>query len=155
MHHVVCQLCMHRNFCIRNDTESVAALYATTSGVARAFRVGESPTRRAKTKKKMRKVRVKIRKVDGDLRKNEEIETLAHPGLWGWLRPWLRLTYPQFSSSVCAGCVWGMGMCGGVCGCVLLFFPTYALKLRSIEDSDIYYFFGIRKNISKPTFWEN
>ena len=32
------------------------------------------------------KVWEKIRKLNRDLRKNEENGTLAHPGLWGWLR---------------------------------------------------------------------
>ena len=41
-------------------------------------------------RKKMSKVWGKIRKFDRNLRKNEESGTLAHPGLWGWLRPWLR-----------------------------------------------------------------
>ena len=52
----------------------------TVSGVARA--------RRAKMRKKISKVRGKIRKNDQSLRENEESGTPAHPGLWGWLRPW-------------------------------------------------------------------
>ena len=40
-----------------------------SSGVARAW-VGDSPIRRAKMRKKMRKVRGNIRKNDGNLRKN-------------------------------------------------------------------------------------
>ena len=32
-----------------------------------------------------------MRKIDQNLRKNEENGTLAHPGLWGWLRPWLQI----------------------------------------------------------------
>ena len=41
-------------------------------------------------RKKISKVWGNIRKIDQNLRKNEESETLAHPGLWGWLRPCLR-----------------------------------------------------------------
>ena len=33
----------------------------------------------------MRKIWGKIRVIDRNLRKNEESETLAHPGLWDWL----------------------------------------------------------------------
>ena len=63
--------------------------YDSISGVARAFPVGESPTRKAKMRKKISKVWGKTRKVDRNLRKNEESGILAHPGLWGWPRPWI------------------------------------------------------------------
>ena len=51
-------------------------------------RVGESPTRRAKMRTKIRNIWGKIRIIDRNLRKNEESGTLDHPGLWGWLCPW-------------------------------------------------------------------
>ena len=38
-------------------------------------------------RKNISKVWGKIRKIDQNLRKNEESRTLAHPRLWGWLRP--------------------------------------------------------------------
>ena len=37
-----------------------------------------------------------MRKIDQNLRKNEESGTLAHPGLWGWLRPWFRSLFCIF-----------------------------------------------------------
>ena len=43
-------------------------------------------------RKKISKFWGKIRKIDQNLRKNEESGTLAHPGLWGCLRPWV--THP-------------------------------------------------------------
>ena len=47
----------------------------------------------------MRKLLGKIRKVDGNLRKNEESEALSHPGLWGWLQYcyWHQKSYFEFN----------------------------------------------------------
>ena len=59
---------------------------------------GWAPTRRVKMRKKMSKVWGKIRKINRHLRKNDESVTLAHPGLWGWLRPWHRSLYSNVSN---------------------------------------------------------
>ena len=47
------------------------------------------PTQRTTMRTKLMKVWGKITKSDENLRKNEESGILAHPGFWGWLRPWL------------------------------------------------------------------
>ena len=60
------------------------------SGVASwgPSRVGDSPTRRAKMRKKISKVWGKNKKKFIEIwGRNKERRTLAHPGLWGWLRP--------------------------------------------------------------------
>ena len=55
---------------------------------SQAFPLGESSDRRAKMRTKMKKVWGKIiKKMIENVRKNEEGGTLAHPVLWGWLRP--------------------------------------------------------------------
>ena len=46
-------------------------------------------------RKELRKVWGKIREIDQNLRKNEENENLAHPGLWGWLRPCKSVLLPM------------------------------------------------------------
>ena len=43
-------------------------------------------TQRAKMRKKVRKNWGKWSQIDWNLRKNKKSGTLAHPGLWGWLR---------------------------------------------------------------------
>ena len=71
-----------------------------TSGVARAF--GESPTRRAKMRKKMRKVWGKIKNIDQIWGKSEKSGTLAHLGLWGWLWPWFEHFNTNINKSIFA-----------------------------------------------------
>ena len=50
-------------------------------------RPARGPKWRRKCAKFVEKKKEKLIAIWG---KNEESETLAHPGLWGWLRPWLQ-----------------------------------------------------------------
>ena len=61
-----------------------------TSSVARTFPGGRvahpESQNEEENEKSLRKNKKKWSKFGGKMRK---VETLAHPGLWGWLRPWL------------------------------------------------------------------
>ena len=77
------------------------------SGVARAFPGWRIAHPKSQTQEEIEQSVRKNKKNYRDLRKNEESGTLTHPGLWGWLQPWIMqscvLNVP--SACVCCKCV--------------------------------------------------
>ena len=73
------------------------ALSTVSCGAARAFPGGRvallESQNEEENEKSVRKSKNKMIEIWG---KNEESGTLAHPGLWGWLRPWLFLSMGKF-----------------------------------------------------------
>ena len=67
------------------------------SGVPRAFQ--EERPRGPKWELKWGKSE-ENKKTDENLRKNEESGTLAHPGRWGWLRPWIISTDRMWTNAL-------------------------------------------------------
>ena len=69
--------------------KSSKAISVTSSGVARAFPGGRLAHPEGQNEEEISKLwggkKEKLVEIWG---KNEESGTLAHPGLWGWLRPW-------------------------------------------------------------------
>ena len=65
--------------------------WRTVAMAFKASRVGESPTRKAELRKKMKENWGKWEKIQENEEKLRKCSYLAHPGVRGWLRPWFAI----------------------------------------------------------------